>query len=114
MAAAVRDAAVDVAVLDAAGLEVVVADRAEEAEAAAPVLARADEELGKENVEYVQVRDINIAVNGPFLVEVANPKHQFTAILISHSRGTCLIGFSCYQLYNLSLNKQNIDRPEWS
>ena len=36
-------------------------------------------------------RDINIAVNGPFWVEVANPEHPFTAMLISRSRGTCLI-----------------------
>ena len=46
--AAVREPAVDVAVaVLGAGLEVVVADRAEEvAAAAAPVLARADDELG--------------------------------------------------------------------
>ena len=31
--------------------------------------------------------DINIAVNGPFWVEVAYPEHPFTAMLISHSRG---------------------------
>ena len=37
-------------------------------------------------------RDINIAVDGPFWVEVANPEHQFTAMLISHSRGICLTG----------------------
>ena len=36
-------------------------------------------------------RDINIAINGPFWVEVANPEHPFTAMLISYSRGTCLI-----------------------
>ena len=36
-------------------------------------------------------RDINIAINGPFWVEVANPEHPFTAMLISRSRGTCLI-----------------------
>ena len=36
-------------------------------------------------------RDINIAVNGPFWVEVANQEHPFTAMLISRSRGTCLI-----------------------
>ena len=35
--------------------------------------------------------DINIAINGPFWVEVANPEHPFTAMLISHSRGTFLI-----------------------
>ena len=35
--------------------------------------------------------DINIAVNGPSWVEAANPKHPFTAMWISHSRGTCLI-----------------------
>ena len=35
--------------------------------------------------------DINIAVNGPFWVEVANQEHPFTAMLISRSRGTCLI-----------------------
>ena len=33
-------------------------------------------------------RDINIVINGPFWVEVANPEHPFTAMLISHSRGT--------------------------
>ena len=38
------------------------------------------------------VRDINIAVNGPFWVEVVNQEHPFTAMLISRSRGTCLIG----------------------
>ena len=37
-------------------------------------------------------RDINIAVNGLFWVEVANPEHPFTAMLISCSRSTCLIG----------------------
>ena len=36
-------------------------------------------------------RDINIAVNGPFWVEVATPEHPFTAMLISRSRGPCLI-----------------------
>ena len=36
-------------------------------------------------------RDIHIAVKDPFLVEVANPEHPFTAMLISCSRGTCLI-----------------------
>ena len=36
-------------------------------------------------------RDINIAVNGPFKVKVANPEHPFTAMFISRSRGTCLI-----------------------
>ena len=36
-------------------------------------------------------RVINIAVNCPFWVEVANPEHPFTAMLISRSRGTCLI-----------------------
>ena len=36
-------------------------------------------------------RDINIAVNGPFWVEVVNPEHPFTTMLISRSRGTCLI-----------------------
>ena len=35
--------------------------------------------------------DINIAVNCPFWLEVANPEHPFTAMLISHSRGTCII-----------------------
>ena len=35
--------------------------------------------------------DINIAINGSFWVEVANPEQPFTAILISCSRGTCLI-----------------------
>ena len=36
-------------------------------------------------------RYINIAVNGPFWVEVADPEHPFTAMLISCSGGTCLI-----------------------
>ena len=31
-------------------------------------------------------RDIKIAINGSFWVEVANPKHPFTAMLISHSK----------------------------
>ena len=35
--------------------------------------------------------DINIAVNGLFWVEVANPEHPLTAMLTSRSRGTCLI-----------------------
>ena len=43
-------------------------------------------------MRYVPLEhDINIAVNDPFRVEVANPEHPFTAMLISHSRGTCLI-----------------------
>ena len=37
-------------------------------------------------------RDINIATNGPFWVDIVNPEHPFTAMLISRSRGTCLIG----------------------
>ena len=36
-------------------------------------------------------RDIKIPVNSPFRVEVANPEHPFTAMLISGSRGTYLI-----------------------
>ena len=36
-------------------------------------------------------RDINIAINGPLWVGVANPEHPFTAMLISRSGGTCLI-----------------------
>ena len=36
--------------------------------------------------------DINIAINGSFWVEVANPEHPFAAMLIARSRGTCLIG----------------------
>ena len=35
--------------------------------------------------------DINIAINGPFWAEVANSEHPLTAMLISRSRGTCLI-----------------------
>ena len=35
--------------------------------------------------------DTNIAVNGPFWVEVANVDHPFTATFISCSGGTCLI-----------------------
>ena len=37
------------------------------------------------------LKNINIAVNGPLWVEVANPEYPFTAMLISRSRGTCLI-----------------------
>ena len=40
--------------------------------------------------------DINIAANGPFWVEVVNPEHPFTAMLISRSRGTYLIGTKKY------------------
>ena len=29
-------------------------------------------------------RDINIALNSPFWVEVANPEHPFIAMLMSH------------------------------
>ena len=48
-------------------------------------------------------RDINIAINGPFWVEVANPEHPFTAMLISRSRGTCLINVSyCAQVLETS------------
>ena len=32
-------------------------------------------------------RDISIAINGPFWVEVENPEHLFAAMLISRSRG---------------------------
>ena len=43
-------------------------------------------------MRYVPLeRDINIAVNGSFWVEVANQEHPFTAMITSHSRGTCLI-----------------------
>ena len=38
-------------------------------------------------------RDYNIAMNGPFWVEVANPEHPLTAMLISRFRGNCLIEF---------------------
>ena len=31
-------------------------------------------------------RDINIAINDPFWVEVANPEHPFAAMLISRSK----------------------------
>ena len=49
---------------------------------------------GVNNADPVQMpleRAIYIAVNGPFWVEVANPEHPFMAIMISRSRGTCLI-----------------------
>ena len=36
-------------------------------------------------------RDINFAVNGPFWAEVANQEYPFMVMLISHSRGPCLI-----------------------
>ena len=36
-------------------------------------------------------RDIKIAVDGSFWMEVANQEHPFTAMLISRSQGTCLI-----------------------
>ena len=36
-------------------------------------------------------RDINIAINGHFWVEVVNPEHPFTAMLISRFRGTYYI-----------------------
>ena len=39
-------------------------------------------------------RDINIVINGSFWVEAANPEHPFTAMLISLSRGTVLVGYS--------------------
>ena len=35
--------------------------------------------------------DINIAVNGPFWVEVANQEHPFTAMLISRSMFMMLV-----------------------
>ena len=48
-------------------------------------------------MRYVPLeRDINIVINGPSWVEGANPEHPFTAMLISHSRNTCLIE----QLFN--------------
>ena len=53
-------------------------------------------------------RDINIAVNGAFWVEVANPEHPFMGMLISHSRGTCLIVPHCSAS---SLRQAN---PPWS
>ena len=47
--------------------------------------------LRKSLMRYVPLEcDINIAINGPFWVKVANPEHPFTAMLISHSRGTYL------------------------
>ena len=36
-------------------------------------------------------RYINIGINDPFWVEVANPEHTYTTILMSRSRGNCLI-----------------------
>ena len=39
-------------------------------------------------------RDINIAVNGQFLVRNLHQERSFMAMLISHSRGTCLIAWS--------------------
>ena len=49
--------------------------------------------------------DINIAVNGPFWVEVANPKYPFAAMLISRSRGTCLIESGDYGVEKLPRDK---------
>ena len=46
--------------------------------------------------------DINTAINGPFWVEVANPEHTFKAMLIPHSRGTCLI-VPLLQLYTAAI-----------
>ena len=43
---------------------------------------------------------INIAANGPFWVEVANPEHPFRAMLISCSRGTCFICIQCTYVWN--------------
>ena len=44
-------------------------------------------------------------MNSPFWVEVANPEHPFTAMLTSHSRGTCLIDvkYSERNLYNFNI-----------
>ena len=43
-------------------------------------------------MRYVPLEsDINIAVNGPFWVEVANPEHPIMAMLISCFEGNYLI-----------------------
>ena len=47
--------------------------------------------------------DINIAVNGPFWVEVMNPEHLFMAMLISCSIGTSLIEIEVLLELNLSI-----------
>ena len=64
--------------------------------------------------------DINIAVNGPFWVEVANPEHPFMAMLKSRSCGTCLIvtqvpGRWEIQLYSpwLSRRHQGVFSGSW-
>ena len=54
--------------------------------------------------------DINIAVNGPFWVEVANPEHPFTAMLISRSRGTCLIA----HLFSANLLPKPMYETSWA
>ena len=51
---------------------------------------------------------INIAVNGPFWVEVANPEHPFQAMLMSRSRGTCLIRVGNTHLHNLRVGAVKI------
>ena len=43
-------------------------------------------------------RDINIAINGCFGFATSTQKGPFTAMLISSSRGTCLILISCLTL----------------
>ena len=55
-------------------------------------------------------RDINIAINGPFWVEVANPEHPFTAMLISRSRDTCLTAEPTYSLLHVSGKTRTPDK----
>ena len=54
-------------------------------------------------------RYINIAINGPFWVEVANPEHPFTAMLISRSRGTCLIFYFAKASYEYRVTQKVSD-----
>ena len=53
--------------------------------------------------------DINIAINGPFWVEVANPEHAFTA-LIWRSIGTCFVAINSKNFWPILATVANFDK----
>ena len=65
---------------------------------------------GKVRMRQVPLeRDYNIAMNGPFWVEVANPEHPFTSMLISrYNTITIQFGFEYIWVASCFLGCANI------
>ena len=67
----------------------------------ANVLLTLGPNIGKEMRQVPLERDINIAINGQFLVRNLHQERPFMAMLISRCRGTCLIKLNISQLYEV-------------